>query len=150
MARADTIEIRMRLVVENPVPGVLHSLQDKKNEPRGALASKEGEPLAFEFSIRIAPGPKFYGEQVRSEGPERRFVYIAVGQQAGDAASCWSRRMKINIHDIAPGLLEKATKGKVLRGAVQGTGDDGTPSCASVMVTSWRAVRACGDMRHSR
>jgi len=140
MARTDQIEIRMRLVVENPVPGVLHSLQDKKNEPRSPLASKEGEPLTFELSIRIAPGPKFYGEQVRSEGPERRFVYIAIGQQAGDAASCWSRRMKINIHDIAPALLEKATKGKVLEGAVHGAGEDGTPACASVMVKAWRAV----------
>jgi hypothetical protein len=140
MARADQYEIRMRLVVENPVPGVLHSLQGKKNEPRSALASKAGEPLAFELSIRIAPGPKFYGEQVRSEGPERRFVYIAIGQQAGDAASCWNRRMKINIHDIAPALLEKATKGQALEGAILGTGEDGTPACASVRVQSWRAL----------
>lgn len=139
MARADQIEIRMRLSIENPVPGVLHSLQNKKNEPCGALVSKEGEPLTFELSIRVAPGPKFYGEQVRSEGPERRFVYIAIGQPAGDAASCWSRRMKINIHDIAPALLEKAATGKVLRGTVQGAGEDGTPACASVMVKSWRA-----------
>jgi hypothetical protein len=140
MARTDQIEIRMRLVIENPVPGVLHSLQDKKNVPRGVLASKGGEALAFEFPIRIAPGPKFYGEQVRSEGAERRFVYIAIGQPAGDAASCWSRRMKINIHDIAPALLEKAMQGEVLRGVVQGTGKDGTPACASVMVESWQAV----------
>jgi hypothetical protein len=140
MARADQIEIHMRLVIENPVPGVLHSLQDKKNQPRAARASKDGEPLAFEFPIRIAPGPKFYGEQVRSEGPERRFVYIAIGQHAGDASSCWSRRMKINIHDIAAGLLKRATQGKVIQGTVQGTGEDGTPACASVMVESWRVV----------
>jgi hypothetical protein len=140
MPRTDQIDIQMRLVIEDPFPGVLHSLQDKKNEPRGALASKEGEPLTFEFPIRVALGPKFYGEQVRSEGAERRFVYIALGQPAGDAASCWSRRMKINIHDIAPALLELATQGKVLQGTVQGTGEDGTPACASVTVKSWRAV----------
>jgi hypothetical protein len=140
MARADQYEIRLRLVVENPVPGVLYALQDKNNEPRGALVSQDGEPLTFELSIRIAPGPKFYGEQVRSEGPQRRFVYIAIGQQAGDAASCWSRRMKVNIHDIAPALLAEATKGKALQGGVQGTGEDGTPACASAKVNSWRAV----------
>jgi len=92
------------------------------------------------FPIRIAPGPRFYGEQVRSQGPERRFVYIAIGQQAGDGASCWNRRMKIDIHDIAPALLEKGMKGKVLEGSVQGTGSDGTPACASVLLRSWRAV----------
>ena len=141
MTRADQVVVRMRLVIENPVPGVLHSLQDKKNKPIDAMSSKGGEPLTFAFPIRIAPGPRFYGEQVRSQGPERRFVYIAVGQQAGDGASCWNRRMKIDIHDIAPALLEKGMKGgKVLEGSVQGTGSDGTPACASVLLKSWRAV----------
>jgi hypothetical protein len=140
MTRADQIEVRMRLVIENPVPGVVHSLQDKRNHPIDAVSSKSGEALTFEFPIRIAPGPKFYGEQVRSEGPERRFVYIAIGQQAGDGGSCWNRRMKIDIHDIAPALLERATKGKVLEGSVQGTGKDGTPACATVPARPWRAV----------
>jgi hypothetical protein len=141
MSRADASEIRMRLVIENPVPGVVHSLQDKKNRPLDAQASKSGEALTFELSLRIAHGPKFYGEQVRSEGPERRFVYIASGRQAGDASSCWDRRMKIDIHDIPPALLEKVKGGKVLQGSVQGTGKDGTPACASVQVDSWRIVR---------
>lgn len=129
----------MRLVIENPVPGVVHSLQDRKNRPIDPMSSKDGEALTFEFPIRIASGRKFYGEQVRSQGPERRFVYIAIGQQAGDRASCWNRRMKINVHDIAPPLLEKAVKGKVLEVSVQGTGNDGTPACATVLLRSWRA-----------
>jgi hypothetical protein len=72
MSRADASEIRMRLVIENPAPGVGHSLQDKKNRPLDAQASKSGEALTFELSLRIAHGPKFSGEQVRSEGLERR------------------------------------------------------------------------------
>src|SRR5262245_15329789 len=100
MARPPQPEVRMRLVIENPVPDVVHSLQNKDNEPVDAKASKSAAALVFEFPIRIAAGPKFYGEQVRSEGPERRFVYIAIGQQAGEKASCWNRRMKIDIHDI--------------------------------------------------
>src|SRR5690349_4068242 len=96
MARSLQTEIRMRLVIENPVAGVVHSLQDKKSQPVDAKVSKGGSSLMFEFPIRIAAGPKFYGDQVRNEGPERRFVYIAVGQQAGDKNSAWSRRMKID------------------------------------------------------
>ena len=77
---------------------------------------------------------------MRSQGVERRFVYIAVGQQAGDGGSCWDRRMKIDIHDLAPVLLDEARKGMVLEGSVDGTGKDGTPACASVQVKRWRAV----------
>ena len=128
----------MRLVVEAPVPGVAHSLQDKKSRPVDAKVSRAGEPIAFDFPVRIAPGPKFYGEQVRSEGPDRRFVYIAVGRQAGDHDPRWSRRMKIDINTIAQPLLDGAAAGKRLVGTVAGTGADGTPACATVPVQSWR------------
>ncbi len=137
MTRARQTEIRMRLVVEGPVPGVCHSLQDKKNRPVAAKLSAGGEALVFDFVIRLGPGRKFYGEQVRSEGPERRFVYIAVGRQAGGHDPCWSRRMKIDIHDIAQDLLDGAMAGRRLVGAVQGTGADGTPACATVRVQRW-------------
>jgi len=138
MARAGQTEIRMRLVIETPVPGVMHSLQDKKGHPLECKKSESGESLCFDFPIRIAAGPKFYGEQVRSEGPERRFVYIAVGKQAADLGSPWSRRMKIDIHTIAQALLDGAAAGKRLVGRVDGTGKDGTPACATVPVKSWR------------
>ena len=130
----------MRLVVETPVPGVAHSLQDKAGHPVDAKVSK-GAALVFEFPIRVADGPKFYGEQVRSEGPERRFVYIATGQQAGQQKSPWSRRMKIDIHTISATLIAKAKAGKVLEASVNGTGSDGTPACATTPLSkAWRIV----------
>jgi Family of unknown function (DUF5990) len=139
MPRPEQTEIRMRLVIETPVPGVAYSLQDKKSQPVDAKTSK-GAALTFDFPVRVADGPKFYGEQVRSEGPERRFVYIAIGQQAGQKGTPWSRRMKIDIHTLAPALLAKAKAGKVLEGTVTGTGSDGTPACATVAARAWRAV----------
>jgi hypothetical protein len=138
MARPEQTEIRMRLVIEGPVPDVPHSLQDKKSRAVDAKTSAGGEALTFDFPVRIAAGPKFFGEQVRSEGPERRFVYIAIGKQAGDPVSCWSRRMKIDIHDIPQSLLDGAMAGRRLVGTVIGTGRDGTPACATVRVASWR------------
>lgn len=136
--RPGQTEIRMRLIVEAPVTGVAHSLQDKKGRPVDPKISAAGEKLAFDFPIRIAAGPKFYGEQVRSEGPLRRFVYIAVGQPAGEAGSRWSRRMKIDIHDIPAPLLDGAAAGRRLVGTVNGTGKDGTPACATVRTQRWR------------
>ena len=138
MARPPQTEIRMRLVLERPVPGVLHSLQDKKSQPVDPKVSASGEPLAFDFAVRIAPGPKFVGEQVRAEGPERRFVYVAVGGQAGDRASPWSRRMKIDIHDIPETLLDRAIAGGVLEGTIDGTLPDGSPACATIRPVTWR------------
>ena len=140
MTRPPQTEILMRLVLERPVAGVLHSLQDKKSRPVDAKASTSGEPIAFDFPVRIAPGPKFYGEQVRSEGPERRFVYIAVGAQAGDPSSPWSRRMKIDIQDIPQRLLDEAAQGGRLEGTILASAADGSPACATVRPIAWRAA----------
>lgn len=135
MAREIQSELRMRIVIERPVVGVMHSLQDKDGHPLDPRRSAAGEPLAFDFAIRVAAGPKFFGDQVRREGPQRRFVYVRVGELAGDPASPWSRRMKLDIHDIEPDLLDRAVaEGGTIELAVDGTGQDGTPACATVPV----------------
>jgi hypothetical protein len=86
-------------------------------------------------------GMALCGDQVRREGPARRFIYIRVGQLAGESSSPWSRRMKIDIHDIANDLLDRAADGGgVIETTVIGTGKDGTPACATVRPTGWRIV----------
>jgi hypothetical protein len=133
MAKADQAQIRLRIIIEQPVAGVLHSLQSKDDMPLDAKRSYEGEALVFDFSIRVGPGPKFFGDQVRREGPERRFVYIRIGQMAGDPSSPWSRRMKIDIHDLGTELLDRAASGGgIIETVIHGTGADGTPACATV------------------
>jgi len=90
----------------------------------------------------MAPGNKLLGDQVRREGPVRRYVYIRVGDLAGDPSSPWSRRMKIDIHDIGTDLLDRAASGgEVIETTVIGTGKDGTPSCATVLPTGRRIVK---------
>ncbi|HEY5710322.1 MAG TPA: DUF5990 family protein [Allosphingosinicella sp.] len=141
MARADQVEIPMRIVIDQPIPGVLHSLQSGDDRPFDPKRSTAGEALAFDFSVRVAPGPKFFGDQVRREGPERRFVYIRVGRMAGDGASLWSRRMKIDIHDLDPALLDRAAVGKGrIEITVNGTGKDGSPACATLPPVSRQVV----------
>jgi hypothetical protein len=139
MARADQTEIPTRIVIENPVPGVLHSLQTGDTGILDPKRSQAGEPLTFDFPMRIAPGPKFFGDQVRREGPTRRFVYIRIGQSAGDHGSAWTRRMKIDVHDIPQDLLDRAMAGEgTVELTVNGTGKDGTPACATVPVSGRR------------
>ena len=142
MAKRDQVEIRARITIDHPVPGVLHSLQSKGGHPLDPKASPGGDPLSFEFPLRIAPGPKFFGDQVRPEGPQRRFVYIRVGQAAGQHGSPWSRRMKVDIHDTDPAQLDEAMRGGVLVFTVDGTAKDGSPACATVRPVTKRVVAA--------
>lgn len=49
--------------------------------------------------------------------------------------------MKVDIHTIPDALIAKAMKGRAVEATVNGTGSDGTPACASMLLTnSWRAV----------
>ena len=141
MARADQTEILMRFVIEEPVAGVAHSLQTGDGQPVDPKMSSAGEPLTFDFSIRVASGPKFLGDHVRREGPVRRFVYICIGHLAGDASSPWSRRMKIDIHDIDQDMLDRAATGAVIETRVNGTGKDGTPACATLRPVARKIVQ---------
>jgi len=139
MPGTDKTEVRLRILIEQPVVGVRHSLQTRDDRPLDPKSSDAGEPLAFDFPIRVGPGRKFFGEQVRREGAQRRFVYIRIGQLAGDPTSFWSRRMKIDIHDLDQELLDRAADGGgVIEISVIGTGKDGTPSCATVRPTGRR------------
>ena len=143
MARGPQVEVRARIVIERPVSGVLHSLQEGDAKPLDPKRSTGGEALAFDFPLRIertADGAKFFGPQVRREGKVRRFVYVRVGTSAGDLASPWTRRMKIDIHDIDPALVDAAIAGGVLVGMINGTEKDGSPACATVRPVRWRVA----------
>ena len=141
MPRGNQTEVPFRIVIENPVPGVRHSLQSGDTGVLDAKASRAGEPLSFDFPLRVAPGPKFFGDQVRREGPVRRFVYIRVGQTAGDHASEWTRRMKVDVHETPQERLDRAAAGEgVLVLTVEGTATDGTPACATVKVAKQEIV----------
>ncbi|HEY6817548.1 MAG TPA: DUF5990 family protein, partial [Croceibacterium sp.] len=85
-------------------------------------------------------GAKFFGPQVRREGPVRRFVYVRIGTAAGERGSPWTRRMKIDIHDVDPALLDAAIAGGVLEGTIHGTLPDGSPACATIRPVRWRVA----------
>lgn len=73
----------------------------------------------------------------------RRFVYVrGGGQMAGDCASTWSRRMKINIHDIDELLLDRAMIGNRLierAGAARGRSHE-RPQVRTVVTPDGRNV----------
>lgn len=129
--------ITLRFTIENPVPGVAYSLQNKKSDPVNMVVAGD-QPLSFDVPVIVAPGPRYLGEFVRREGPVRRFAYIAIGRQAGDASSPWSRRAKIDIHDLPADLLEKALADRIVKAFLPGRAKDGGPACGTLRpLGSW-------------
>ena len=128
--------VTLRLIIDDPVPGVRYSLQkdDMPFEPRTA---GDG-PLAFELPVTLHPDGRMTGPFVRREGPQRRFVYIRIGTSAGDHASAWSRRAKVDIHTIPEALL---VPGARLEVHLPGRARDGSPACATLRpIMEWRPV----------
>ena len=128
--------VTLRLIIDDPVPGVRYSLQkdDMPFEPRTA---GDG-PLAFELPVTLHPDGRMTGPFVRREGPQRRFVYIRIGTSAGDHASAWSRRAKVDIHTIPAALL---VPGARLEVHLPGRARDGSPACATLRpIMEWRPV----------
>ncbi|WP_306003973.1 DUF5990 family protein [Brevundimonas sp. C43] len=132
--------ITLRLTIADPVAGVAYSLQDKVNmpvEPRIASA----DPISFDAPVTLSGDGRLTGPFVRREGATRRFVYIAIGTSAGQHASEWSRRAKIDVHDIPADLLAQARQGEVLEVVLPGRAKDGGPACATVRpIRAWRAI----------
>lgn len=133
--------ITLRLTIRDPVPGVAYSLQDRKSAPVRPVVAGHA-PLSFDVPVRVAAGPRFLGDFVRSEGPTRRFVYIAVGRQAGDTASTWDRRAKIDIGSLPADLLDTALAGEALEAELPGRDKHGGPACATLRpLDGWRISR---------
>lgn len=133
----------LRLTVVSPPKGVAHSLQDKSGHPLDVRTST-GRALLFEIPLRLEEGKtgwRFLGDHVRTEGKERRFVYVATGQQAGQAHTEWSRRAKVDLPAPTPAMIKAAQAGRlVLEAAYAGTDPKGGPTCATVKV-EWKLAK---------
>lgn len=131
--------ITLRLTTADPVPGVAYSLQDKANAPVEPRIAGDG-PISFDVPVTLSDDGRMTGPFVRREGPSRRFVYIAIGTSAGQHSE-WTRRAKIDVHDIPADLLALARQGRPLEAVLPGRARDGGPACATVRpLQPWRAV----------
>lgn len=129
------IDLTLRVILADPLPGVVYSLQDAKSRPVDAATAGDGD-LSFDIPITLTPTPDGLrpgGGFVRADG-RGRFVYVASGQQAGQSDTEWSRRIKIYLHD-----LPAAEAGAVLTATIAGRDKHGGPACATVpLLSGWR------------
>ncbi len=140
MAGGGKDNVTLYLSVLTPPKGVAHCLQGKDGENVDVRMST-GKTMTFEIPLRLEEGKsgwRFLGDHVRTEGKTRRFVYVAIGQGAGQKDTLWSRRAKIDLPEITSAMTKKVSAGMlVLDGSYEGTDKKGEPSCATVKVT-WK------------
>jgi hypothetical protein len=146
MARDESRELALRIVVMRPPAGVALRVQRGRDEL--VPPSREtADELAFDVRVRSVvladDGHTLRGEVVQGP-PTSRFVYVCIGTMAGQPDSPWSRRAKVSLMGITRALADAALAepGAVLEVRYEGTDRRGTPACASVpLPDGWRIVR---------
>ena len=135
-------EVTLHIIVERPPAGVDYGLQKGRGSAYETIQTQRssGKDLTFEFTVTAKPGrdktPSFGGPFVQGP-PAERFIYLDIGTCAGQADTCWSRRLKIPLRGITWDLLSATA---VLEARVPGTGKDGGPTCATIRPFSgWKS-----------
>lgn len=141
-------ETTVRIVVENPLPGVLGAVQWGKTGPNFAcklIQPSEATPerLVFDVPVKVTTGPdgaaRLAGPAI--QGPTGdRFIYVNWGTSAGQPHTAITRRAKVRIGTITPAQIEAAlAPGKRLETAFAGLDRRGGPACATIpLIGGWR------------
>lgn len=140
-------ELTLRIVLENPPPGVDFGIQKGSGNNYETVQTQRSiaKDLNFEFNVRVKNKdsvPVFLGPFVHGT-PKERFIYIDIGTAAGQLDSAWSRRLKIPLKEITPGILQQALLNSlaVFEARVQGTGKDAGPTCGTIKpFNGWKLV----------
>ena len=132
--------VPLRIVLVAPPADVAFGVQHGKGSGYTTVQTQrsDGADLRFEIVVTVqddrADGaPNFLGPL--THGPVTgRFVYLDIGASAGQADSCWQRRIKLPLAGITWPLIHQtaADPTLVLEARLPGTGKDGGPSCATV------------------
>jgi hypothetical protein len=144
-------ELRLRVKLRNPVPGVMHALQLGPTATRtfSPPVKSSAKELVFEATVRVVAARagaalSFRGPAVHGPSGDR-FLYICSGQHVGHSDSEWNRRLKVRVESITPALAKSAASkpDSILEAVLPGRANDGGPSCATVeFISGWKLARA--------
>jgi hypothetical protein len=137
--RAERFELPIRIVVEDPVPGLALALQEGRAGKAKLVAPnrRSAEAVAFELTVTVEGGlpdgrPRLLGPFVEGP-PAARFVYLSVGKYAGQADSEWAGRVKVSLADISWAMIEARGAGpERLTARIAGRSPKGGPALASL------------------
>ena len=140
-------EINLEITLKNPLKGVGFCLQKGKDQKIAYQMSK-GKDITFTFNARVREGkteqPNFLGEFTQGK-PSERFVYICIGQYAGQENTTCARRAKIHLSSITWTQIKQVLSNKKAKlvASYEATDNKGEPSCASVALIGkgWSVVK---------
>lgn len=135
---SERIELPVRLVVEDPLPGLAIALQ-RGQADKAVLAppaSRSADSVVFDIELtvdgRLADGrPRLLGPCVQGP-PQARFVYLSVGRYAGQADSEWGGRVKVPLDGLGWREIEALAPGGRVVARIAGRSPKGGPALASV------------------
>ena len=138
-------ELKLRIVLEKPPPGVDLGLQQGSGNDYQTIQKQrsKGRDVAFDCHVTVrdnrADGlPNFLGPLTQGP-PTARFIYIDVGQYAGQKNTGCARRIKVPLSAITWKMIEQAN---TLEARLPGTGKDGGPVCGTVRPAhGWKLIR---------
>lgn len=148
--KAERLNLPLRIVVDQPIPGVALALQRGSGTRFDLIGPVQAsaDALVFDLDITLdggtaAGGPRLLGPFVQGP-PTARFVYINVGASAGQIGSPWQRRVKVPLGGVSWEVIEALLPGERLTAHIASRGRDGTPACATVPILppGWRATRS--------
>ena len=136
--RTERFELPIRIVVEDPVPGLAIALQ-RGQAGKAVLvlpASRSAEAVVFDLEVAVDGGlpdgqPRLLGPYVQGP-PAARFVYLPLGRYAGQADSEWGGRIKVPLSGFGWAEIEALSPGARLVARIPGRSPNGGPALASV------------------
>lgn len=143
-------EINLSIVLQNPVEKTIYGLQKGKGPHHEVVQAQlgNGKDLTFDFIVQVKETngalPSLAGPFVQGPGGNR-FIYISIGDYAGQTGALWSGRMKVP--------LPEATFRNTLSGdghsfwscTVPGSNEAGKPVFATVKPFGGWSVRKQSD-----
>jgi hypothetical protein len=136
--RTERFDLPLRIVVEEPVRGLTLALQRGQAGKAALLppASTSTAATAFELEVTVDGSlpdgrPRLLGPFVQGP-PDARFVYLAVGKRAGQAASPWDGRVKVPLGGLGWDQIEELPPKGRLVARIAGQSPKGGPALASV------------------
>ncbi len=144
--QAERFEQPIRIVVNDPVPGLAIALQSGGAGKAALVApsSRSAQAVVFDLEVtvagRLADGrPRLLGPCVQGP-PDARFVYLCVGQYAGQADGAWAGRVKVPLGGLGWPEIEAAA-GARLTAHIPGRSPKGGPALATVRLLAPGWVR---------
>ena len=105
------MDISLRILLRRPTAGVDFGLQKGRGSNYEVVQKQRsiGKDLKFKFTAGVKTdkdgAPDFTGPFV--QGPRGdRYFYIDIGAYAGQANTCWSRRLKVPLSCITWDLIK--------------------------------------------